>query len=43
MSYASLQSVVWKAFCRKRGCTMQDRWTEARGLVEGVMKEYMLC
>ncbi|EPE31547.1 hypothetical protein GLAREA_12303 [Glarea lozoyensis ATCC 20868] len=43
MSYASLQSVVWKAFCRKRGCTMSDRWTEARGCVERVMGGYVLC
>lgn len=42
MSYASLQSVVWKVFCRKRGCTMQDRWTEARALVEEEMAGYDL-
>jgi hypothetical protein len=40
MSYASLQSVVWKVFCRKAKCTMQDRWTEARQLVEQDMAGY---
>ncbi|TVY46098.1 hypothetical protein LSUB1_G000028 [Lachnellula subtilissima] len=37
MSYASLQSVVWKVFCRKTNCALQDSWNEARKLVESGM------
>ncbi|TVY50155.1 hypothetical protein LOCC1_G000076 [Lachnellula occidentalis] len=38
MSYASLQSVVWRAFCRKTNCALQDSWNEARKLVESEMR-----
>jgi hypothetical protein len=42
MAYASLQSVVWKVFCRKRGCLMVDRWIEAKAAVEEVMAGFRL-
>ncbi|TVY82394.1 hypothetical protein LSUE1_G001817 [Lachnellula suecica] len=42
MAYASLQSVVWRVFCRKNGCTLQDSWNEAKTLVESEMAEYKL-
>lgn len=38
MAYASLQSVVWRVFCRKTNCALQDSWNEARKLVESEMK-----
>jgi hypothetical protein len=40
MSYASLQSVVWRVFCRKAACALQDGWNEARKLVEVEMAKY---
>lgn len=40
MSYASLQSVVWRVFCRKIECSMQDSWNVARKRVEGLMEGY---
>lgn len=40
MSFASLQSVVWKSFCRKESCTHDDKWKVAKELVEGGMKGY---
>lgn len=42
MSFASLQSVVWKVFCRKAGCTGPESWERARELVEGRMSGYQL-
>jgi hypothetical protein len=42
MSYASLQSVVWRVFCRKVGCQLQDSWDEARAMVELRMGKYKL-
>ncbi len=42
MSYASLQSVVWKLFCRKKGCDLGRSWREAKELVENEMKEYAI-
>lgn len=42
MSYASLQSIVWRVFCRKADCLLQDSWFEAKALVEERMKEYKL-
>ncbi|KAH9210556.1 hypothetical protein DL95DRAFT_448709 [Leptodontidium sp. 2 PMI_412] len=40
MSYASLQSVVWRVFCKKTGCSLQDSWNVARELVEVQMEGY---
>lgn len=34
MSFASLQSVVWRVFCRKAGCTLEDSWVTAKSMVE---------
>jgi hypothetical protein len=42
MAYASLQSVVWKVFCRKRGCSVMARWIEVKAVVEGVMAGFKL-
>ena len=42
MSYASLQSVVWKVFCRKAACSLQDSWNEAKRLVESEMAKYKI-
>ncbi|KAI6250410.1 hypothetical protein HI914_02057 [Erysiphe necator] len=38
MSYASLQSVVWRAFRQKQGCGSASTWNFAKGLVEKEMK-----
>lgn len=40
MSFASLQSVVWKVFCRKVDCTLQDSWNTAKAMVEQEMRGY---
>ncbi|KAH8663090.1 hypothetical protein BGZ60DRAFT_433103 [Tricladium varicosporioides] len=40
MSYASLQSVVWKVFCRKAGCSLAESWNVAKGMVEVEMEAY---
>lgn len=40
MSYASLQSIVWRVFCRKADCLLEDSWFQAKSLVEERMKEY---
>ncbi|KAK0104480.1 hypothetical protein ONS95_004769 [Cadophora gregata] len=40
MSYASLQSVVWKVFCKKIDCSLQDSWTVARERAEAQMELY---
>lgn len=34
MSFASLQSVVWRVFCLKAECSHADRWERVKGLVE---------
>lgn len=38
--YASLQSVLWKLFCGRRGCDMFDSWWEAMEIVENEMMGY---
>ncbi|KAJ5047311.1 uncharacterized protein L3040_003140 [Drepanopeziza brunnea f. sp. 'multigermtubi'] len=40
MSYASLQSVVWRKFCKKANCTLEDSWRTAQEMVETQMAEY---
>ncbi|KAH7403328.1 hypothetical protein BKA64DRAFT_641325 [Cadophora sp. MPI-SDFR-AT-0126] len=40
MSYASLQSVVWRVFCKKIDCSLQDSWNVARERVEAQMEAY---
>ncbi|CZS90655.1 uncharacterized protein RCO7_06802 [Rhynchosporium graminicola] len=40
MSYASLQSVVWRVFCRRVECSLQDSWKIARERVEAQMQGY---
>ncbi len=40
MSYASLQSVVWRVFCRRVDCTLQDSWKVAKDMVEVQMDAY---
>lgn len=42
MSFASLQSIVWRIFCRKQNCTLQGGWNEAKELVEQEMAGYKL-
>ncbi|RKF56379.1 putative integral membrane protein duf125 [Erysiphe neolycopersici] len=39
MSYASLQSVVWRAFRQKQGCSSTNSWNIAKELVEKEMVE----
>jgi hypothetical protein len=41
MSYASLQSVVWRIFCRKANCELQNSWFQAKEIVEERMSGYM--
>lgn len=40
MAFASLQSVVWRIFCRKMNCSMGISWIEARQIVETEMAAY---
>lgn len=40
MAYASLQSVVWRKFCRKMECASEDSWEVAKQTVERRMAEY---
>lgn len=40
MSFASLQSVVWRMFCKKANCNLQDSWTPAKGMIESEMAAY---
>ena len=40
MSYASLQSVVWRVFCKKVDCSLQDSWNVARERAEIQMEGY---
>jgi hypothetical protein len=42
MSFASLQSVVWKVFCRKRNLGIARSWTLAKEMVEIEMESYKL-
>jgi hypothetical protein len=34
MAYASLQSVLWKLFCKKAECDLADSWAISRDFVE---------
>lgn len=34
-AYASLQSVVWKLFCKRAECDLADSWTVMREMIEG--------
>jgi len=40
MSFASLQSVVWRIFCKKANCSLQDSWTPAKKMIESEMAAY---
>lgn len=42
MSYASLQSVVWKVFCKKMNLAITGSWTLAKQMVEMEMESYTL-
>jgi len=42
MSFASLQSVVWRVFCKKASCSLQDSWVPAKELIEAEMGRYTL-
>lgn len=42
MSFASLQSVVWRIFRKKEGCTDRDSWTVAKEIVVSEMLSYRL-
>lgn len=42
MSYASLQSVVWRKFCKRVDCSKQESWSTAKRLVETQMRGYDL-
>ncbi len=42
MSFASLQSVVWRIFCRKADCSLQDSWTPAKEAIESEMAGYRI-
>lgn len=43
MSFASLQSVVWKVFCRKANCTLQESWNRGKEIVEKEMRAYQIA
>jgi hypothetical protein len=40
MAFASLQSVVWRIFCKKANCSLQESWTSAKEMVEAEMMGY---
>jgi len=40
MSFASLQSVVWRMFCKKASCSLQNSWIPAKKLIETEMVQY---
>lgn len=42
MSYASLQSVVWKVFCKKESCSKAESWAMAKESVESEMETYKI-
>jgi len=42
MAFASLQSVVWRIFCKKANCSLQESWTSAKGMVEAEMMGYVI-
>jgi hypothetical protein len=35
LAYASLQSVVWKLFCKRADCDLADSWSIMREMIEG--------
>jgi len=42
MSFASLQSVVWRMFCKKASCSLQHSWGPAKEMIEAEMVQYTL-
>jgi hypothetical protein len=42
MSFASLQSVVWRIFCKKANCSLQDSWAPAKALIEAELIKYKI-
>ena len=40
MAFASLQSVVWRIFCKKVNCSLQESWNSAKEMVETEMTGY---
>ncbi|PBP17258.1 putative integral membrane protein duf125 [Diplocarpon rosae] len=42
MAYASLQSVVWRVFCRKVDCNLQNSWQVAKEMIERQMENYQV-
>jgi hypothetical protein len=42
MAFASLQSVVWRIFCKKANCSLQESWTSAKETVEAEMMGYLV-
>ncbi len=42
MAFASLQSVVWRIFCKKANCSLQESWTSAKEMVEAEMMGYVI-
>lgn len=40
MSFASLQSVVWRIFCKKAHCSLQNSWTPAKQMTEAELVQY---
>ncbi|KAH8809733.1 hypothetical protein F5882DRAFT_390550 [Hyaloscypha sp. PMI_1271] len=42
MSFASLQSVVWRIFCKKANCSLQDSWTPAKAIIEAELAQYKI-
>ncbi|KAE9376918.1 hypothetical protein N431DRAFT_480062 [Stipitochalara longipes BDJ] len=42
MSFASLQSVVWRMFCKKASCSLQHSWIPAKELIETELVQYTL-
>jgi hypothetical protein len=40
MSFASLQSVVWRILCRKKEIAFRDCWVAAVAIVEAEMADY---
>ncbi|RDL41923.1 uncharacterized protein BP5553_01902 [Venustampulla echinocandica] len=42
MAYASLQSVVWRTFCGKIQCSLEDSWDAAKKMVELEMVQFRI-
>jgi len=43
MAFASLQSVVWRIFCKKANCSLPESWISAKEMVENKMTGYKIA